>query len=117
MPSVTLIGVDCATDPRNVGIARALWDGGGCRLEVVGVAATWQAITERVASWCTSQTLIAIDAPLGWPAPLGQALVGHEAGAGIDAAPNALFRRATDDLVAATALLEELRELLPNTFD
>ena len=45
--------------------------------------------------------LLALDAPLGWPAPLGDALAGHRAGDPLDASAHALFRRATDRDVRA----------------
>jgi len=40
--------------------------------------------------------LLALDAPLGWAAPLGQALQGHRAGLPLDYPADALFKRATD---------------------
>jgi hypothetical protein len=47
------------------------------------------------------RTLLAIDAPLGWPEPMGKALVGHVAGAPIEPTAHDLFRRATDRFVKA----------------
>jgi hypothetical protein len=41
-------------------------------------------------------TLVAIDAPLGWPIGLGQTLHSHEAGAPIGLEANWMFRRETD---------------------
>ena len=41
-------------------------------------------------------TILALDAPLGWPAALGPALVAHTAGSRIPAEANTLFRRRTD---------------------
>jgi predicted RNase H-like nuclease len=91
-------------------------------------------IVETIADWTsrTPCTLVAIDAPLGWPAALGQALASHEAGAPLWPEANLLFRRETDkavrlltgktpldvgaDRIARTArtalvLMEELRGL------
>ena len=45
--------------------------------------------------------LLALDAPLGWPADLAEALVGHRAGDPIDAPSERLFARATDHEVHA----------------
>jgi hypothetical protein len=76
-------------------------------------------------------TLLAVDAPLGWPRPLGQALARHRAGQLLPEEANRLFRRYTDvaistikqpldvgaDRIARTAhqalkLLSELAEAL-----
>ena len=89
-------------------------------------------IAEWLADW-DGPVLLALDAPLGWPARLAEALVHHQAGDYIDVAPNQLFRRLTDEVVkqrigkqsldvgadriartahAALALMEELRRRL-----
>ena len=44
-------------------------------------------------------TLLALDAPLGWPGPLADALANHYAGAEFDAEAHDLFRRATDRFI------------------
>lgn len=95
-----VIGIDCATDAKNVGLALCTIRNGRPRVEEVTTGKTWPDIDDQVVSWTTSSTLLALDAPLGWPAPLGQSLHTHRAGAGIDATPNALFRRSTDDAIA-----------------
>jgi len=51
----------------------------------------------------SNRALVAIDAPLGWPQPLADALANHRAGERITIAKNALFRRRTDLLVARTS--------------
>ena len=43
--------------------------------------------------------LIAIDAPLGWPAALGDTLGTHSAGQDITVGSNTMFRRATDRFI------------------
>jgi hypothetical protein len=57
-----------------------------------------ESVVETVAAWATpdAPTLLALDAPLGWPAGMGQALGRHEAGAPIRLEANRLFRRGTD---------------------
>jgi predicted nuclease with RNAse H fold len=50
---------------------------------------------------CEAQTLLAIDAPLGWPAELSTSLIDHTAGKEIPTEPNRMFRRATDRFVQA----------------
>ena len=131
--SALIIGVDCATQPRNVGIAVARLCGDGLRLKSVRTGsgtddqAGW--IAEQIAE--TDRVLLALDAPLGWPKPLGQELVDHRSGQPILAPGNQMFRRHTDieikrrvgkqpldvgadriarTAVAALSLLEEIRQ-------
>jgi hypothetical protein len=99
-PETRIIGIDCATDPKKVGLALCVITEGRPELREVTTGTTWPAIDEQVASWATTPTLLALDAPLGWPALLGESLHAHRAGAGFKHAPNAMFRRATDDAVA-----------------
>ncbi len=99
-PETRIIGVDCATDPKKVGLALCVITEGRPELREVTTGTTWPAIDEQVASWASTPTLLALDAPLGWPALLGESLHAHRAGAGFEHAPNAMFRRATDDAVA-----------------
>lgn len=96
----TIIGVDCATDPRNIGIASAVVEPTGAVLTSLDGKQS-RSPAERIADLLPSDVpaLIAMDAPLGWPVSLGQALVAHEAGQGIGAEPNDLFRRETDRFV------------------
>lgn len=99
-PETRVIGVDCATNPKNVGLALCTIIEGHPRIEEVTTGKTWPAIDELVASWATRPTLFALDAPLGWPVPLGESLHVHVAGASFDHPPNAMFRRSTDDAIA-----------------
>ena len=58
--------------------------------------------TPLIRAWypqTTSNVLIAMDAPLGWPQALGRDLYSLEAGKLIQADPNQLIRRSTDKLV------------------
>lgn len=132
----TIIGIDCATQPKNVGLARGVWhdDGRLPQLEAVAAGAAVASIAETIVAWLprNGRGLLAIDAPLGWPAPLGDHLHGHEAGEPLAPAANELFRRETDrvtrretgklpldvgaDRIARTAhvalrLLQQVREL------
>jgi predicted nuclease with RNAse H fold len=95
-----VIGVDCASQPKNVGLALCVVGEGRARIEEVAAARTWSEIDEIIADWVASPTLIALDAPLGWPAPLAESLVNHRAGVELSWSANALFRRRTDDVVA-----------------
>jgi hypothetical protein len=128
-----VIGIDCATVPANVGLARARLEGGRWRVLDALVASPAWPPADVVAGWLHEDpsTLLALDAPLGWPAGLGAALAPHRAGDPIAAPIETLFNRVTDralqarigkrplevgaDRIARTAwaaldLLEQLRE-------
>jgi hypothetical protein len=47
------------------------------------------------------RVLIAVDAPLGWPRPMGNALARHRAGEPLEVAAHELFRRETDRFIRA----------------
>ena len=103
--SVTLIGFDCSTNRAKAGLARGVADGDGVRIEeafagaadVAGVLRGW--LDDRPAG---RPAVVAVDAPLGWPAPLGAALAAHAAGDPLPHVSNRLFRRRTDDFVCDT---------------
>ncbi len=99
-PDTRVIGIDCATDAKNVGLALCTIRDGQPQIEQVSTGTSWPAVDEQVASWATTPTLLALDAPLGWPAPLGESLHTHRAGDAFATTPNAMFRRATDDAIA-----------------
>ncbi len=95
---VFLIGIDCATQPEKVGLARAVWDGrrlaevkihpGKPDTDVAGVVVSW--LPED------GSCLLALDAPLGWPEAFGKALAGHAAGELLPVETALFFRRMTD---------------------
>ena len=64
-PETHVIGIDCATDPKKVGLALCTMTEGAPRIHKVTTGKTWPAIDEQVASWATTRTLLALDAPLG----------------------------------------------------
>ena len=93
----TLIGIDCAVQSSNIGIA-------------IGRVVDGVTVVERlyagnkdpaaiIAAAIARPALLAFDAPLGWPADLGSTLAAHRAGDPIDVGPNTLFRRETDRFV------------------
>ncbi|MCP9832165.1 DUF429 domain-containing protein [Synechococcus sp. HJ21-Hayes] len=98
---LALIGIDCATQPNKVGLALGELDGERVRLKTCRTASPKERPECIVAGWIkqSERALLALDAPLGWPIALGQALTGHQAGAGMDASAHALFRRQTDDAI------------------
>lgn len=94
-----VIGVDCAVAPENTGIALARWDGGTLRVEETRAgsqgAPPWMIVLEAM----EEDTLLALDAPLGWPASFGTLLAAHSAGEPIVADPRLFFRRETEEFV------------------
>ena len=92
-----LVGIDCATKPKFVGIALAKMTHEVHVCEVhAAIKDPWKAVFRWLETFRSERILIAIDAPLGWPAPLGQSLNTHSAGDPIDADSNKLFSRFTD---------------------
>ncbi|MGD9100894.1 MAG: DUF429 domain-containing protein [Anaerolineae bacterium] len=102
---VTIVGIDCATKSSKVGLALASMDDSrprviktttGRGLESVGELASF------IASWIpeAGPTLLALDAPLGWPTRLGEMLVHHSAGMPLSTEADQLFSRCTDRFVS-----------------
>jgi predicted RNase H-like nuclease len=103
MNSCTIIGVDCATDPKNVGLARGIWQKGN--LQITDVTNGRIHIPEEIISEWVSDSkryLLALDAPLGWPQDFGHTLADHFAGMPVQKEANLFFRRETDRFVKRT---------------
>jgi len=97
-----LIGIDCACDPRSVGLARGYIQGHALVVGQVIVGSKSEDISAVVAQWMLESSgpvLLALDAPLGWPAPLASALSTHQAGDYLASDAHTLFRRSTDRFV------------------
>lgn len=97
--AVPIIGIDCATQPRKMGLARGVWNGRTPRVEEVLLGSDASDIVGTIADWLPTDgrpALLACDAPLGWPAPLGEMLNDHRAGDPVSVPSNTLFRRLTD---------------------
>ena len=96
---ITLIGIDAATKPNKTGIARAEYREGAVRITDVGSLKKFG--EEKLVEWIrdADRALIAIDAPLGWPAPLAPELADHVAGALLEELPDQMFDRETDRAV------------------
>jgi predicted RNase H-like nuclease len=98
-----LIGIDAATRAGKVGLARGrLGANGRVRVDTVALGSTLESIAQTVAGWIRGPTLLAVDAPLGWPRALGASLAEHEAGQAIAAESAQMFNRVTDRLVHQT---------------
>jgi predicted RNase H-like nuclease len=98
---ITIIGIDCATDPKRVGLACGYVENQQAKVVDVKVGSSKESNLDLIRSWLdrTTTTLIALDAPLGWPKKLGETLVTHRAGEKVEVDPNDLFRRNTDKFV------------------
>lgn len=88
-----------------MGLARAvLHEDGSLRLERVTLGTAGESAAANISQWISGSDrfLIALDAPLGWPKPMGGALSRHVAGEPLKPAADELFRRDTDRLVQKT---------------
>jgi hypothetical protein len=96
-----LIGWDCAVEAKKCGVAFGEATEKGLEVESVETGLSDKALTGAIAERisATDPCLLAIDAPLGWPSDLGEALRGHEAGGSIQHLSNNLFRRNTDRFI------------------
>jgi predicted nuclease with RNAse H fold len=94
-----IVGVDCATEPRKVGLALADLRAGTLVVKNSRCASKDSRPSAIVAEWLrtSDRALIALDAPLGWPAALSEALRRHSAGAPVAVTADQMFRRLTDD--------------------
>ncbi len=103
MPYESVIGIDCATVAERIGLARARRGADGWVVDDVALGSSARPPAATLAAWLRDEprALIALDAPLGWPAALGPALAGHRAGDAIEVDAAALFTRATDHAVRA----------------
>ncbi len=99
--SVTIIGIDCAVNEKNIGVALGDYSDGSCSVFQLLGQDSLGSVSDFVSKHIrrSKRTLLALDAPLGWPSALGRALFGHMAGAGIGIRSELLFRRATDRFV------------------
>ena len=107
--SVRVIGIDCSTDQRKVGLAWGDYlTASSGRGAVTMVSAQRGPVSETDDEWddvvatiadCArgrQAVLLAMDAPLGWPDSMGAALVGHTAGMPLTASADRMFQRETD---------------------
>jgi len=93
-----VVGLDCATDDERIGLALGEYDAGVMRVTDVTACSRERSAAATVAEWLSSSQrgLLAVDAPLGWPAGLRTALATHKAGDAIAVEPHQMFRRHTD---------------------
>ena len=97
--AITFIGIDCAVQSRNIGVAVGSVAGETVSIQklFVGIDDPAKLIASIVAG--SGFALLAFDSPLGWPEPMGQLLIEHRASAALPLDANHLFRRETDRFV------------------
>jgi predicted RNase H-like nuclease len=97
-----IIGLDCATEDKRIGLARAIRGSSGWDMLEMFTCGRDRPVHEALERWLGegSRSLLAIDAPLGWPEGLGRALATHRAGEEPKVPPDRMFRRETDRHVA-----------------
>jgi predicted RNase H-like nuclease len=97
-----IVGIDCATVEAKIGLALGRLDGSDLEIQDATRCARERSAVSVITDWLpekAERTLLAVDAPLGWPKSLGESLQRHSAGKGIDAPANSLFRRTTDSFI------------------
>lgn len=98
---IKVVGIDCSTTSKNVGLVLSRWD--GQRLVIEDARCPKDDAAEEVSKWISlspeTTFLLALDAPLGWPAEMSQVLPGHMAGMPLSPKAEMLFTRATDRFV------------------
>lgn len=97
-----IVGIDCATAEAEIGLALGRLDESELEIHDATRCARERSAVSLTAGWLMDRadsTLLALDAPLGWPRALGESLVRHNAGMGIDTPANSMFRRATDSFI------------------
>lgn len=99
--AIKIIGIDCATDVKSTGLSLGLYHNYKIELKETRLGSKNTPIAETIYNWIdpNEKVILAIDAPLGWPVNLGQALYNHNAGQVIDVDSNDLFRRETDKFI------------------
>ena len=95
-----IIGIDCAVAPEKTGVVVARQQGSELIVEGSERGSEERPPVRIVLEAMEPDTLLALDAPLGWPDAFGRALANHCAGAALPVEPERFFRRETDDWVA-----------------
>ncbi|MFO7948979.1 MAG: DUF429 domain-containing protein [Candidatus Fermentibacteraceae bacterium] len=84
--SLRIAGIDCATRPEKTGSTLgALSPDGILHLKRAMTGTDRNGILDEICSWLEgrNRALVCMDAPLGWPRPMGDSLIGHRSGEGL----------------------------------
>lgn len=98
----TVIGIEFGASQAHAACAVASFVAGRTAISELTECSAGDDPVAVVAEWMAASAdpiLLALDAPLGWPAPLGKMLSEHRAGEAPTAEATALFARATDRIV------------------
>jgi predicted RNase H-like nuclease len=99
---MTVVGVDCATVNQRTGLAFGSFEPNGVlTVEECFVAKPRERVAAQIHSGLSdaSSALLALDTPLGWPAPFAALLSEHRAGRAFPVEADRLFRRWTDEVI------------------
>lgn len=98
-----IIGIDCATEPKKRGIAVCRYGHDTSLVTKVATGLTDEEVVSvlKEEKLYSEKLLLALDAPLGWPASLGEFLTSHNAGEPLPQTADKLFRRETDRFIRA----------------
>lgn len=98
---VKVIGIDCATEAKKVGLAMGVYRDRSITLLETKLGSDGNSIVEIIKDWIQEddKVVLAIDAPLGWPEDLGKSLCNHLAGQALAVNSNLMFRRETDRFI------------------
>ena len=101
MDHITIIGVDYSTISRKTGLALGTWDNGKVKIVDVTIASEREPAPKIIARWLTQHgvVLLALDAPLGWPEPMGRELSSHSAGRPVQTKADEFISRLTGRVV------------------
>ena len=102
--NIKVIGIDCATEAQNIGLTVGVYTDNSIILKETRLGSKNTPIAETIYNWIdpNEKVILAIDAPLGWPANLGEIIYNHSAGQGNNINANDLFRRQTDKFIKRT---------------
>lgn len=99
---MNLVGIDCATEDKNIGVAFAVFDDRKLKVSRAFVCNHKEKAADAISNWLRKQTeptLLALDAPLGWPQTMSRVLASHRAGGELAVEANLMFRRETDRFI------------------
>lgn len=101
-PAIRLVGLDWSAEEskRGVAVIDVSADATmGIELSCCSARRRALEVVANAVSTASTPILIAIDAPLGWPVGLSQALARHAAGEGLEVDADGMFARETDRFV------------------
>jgi len=99
---VQIIGIDCATQPNKIGVAIGEFHSDQLSLDTVFPKFSgWQDLLDCLTTYVhdNPSTLLALDAPLGWPESMGMFLQDHQVGEHIPFEKPRFFSRHTDRFI------------------